>query len=278
MSPEVDLVVSIVVASYNHARFVGEAIRSALDQTYDRTEVIVVDDGSTDHSRQIIESYASDIRYVIKANGGQASAWYVGAALATGSWLIFLDSDDRLLPHVAAAVVAAARAGTRPAKIHWPLALIDEHGDSLGLRIPEVPLAAGDRFAELVDYGFDRGPNQPTSGNAWRADFVDHVLPMPAELFRISADTFLLGLSPLFGPTVAVPEVCAEYRCHSDNNGACGSVRSRAADVVRRSTFVFNRVARELADRGVPASLSTWSHANPVFTRWLRLAEGGNDA
>src|SRR5918994_1808682 len=89
---------SIIIDNYNYGRFLEEAIDSALDQTYSDTEVIVVDDGSTDDSREIIDGYGDRIIPVFKENGGQASAFNVGFELSRGEVVFFLDADDRFFP------------------------------------------------------------------------------------------------------------------------------------------------------------------------------------
>jgi glycosyltransferase involved in cell wall biosynthesis len=266
--------VSVVLTSYNYARYLRESIDSALGQTYPGVEVIVVDDGSADASCEIIRSYRDRITAIGQENGGQASAWNAGAALARGAWVIFLDSDDRLAPHAAHAVVSAAGRGRPVSKVHWPMRLIGEHGERLGVEIPGSPLPSGSRAGELIEFGFDRGPNLPSSGNAWSAGFLWEVLPMPEAGFRISADTFLLGLSPLFGETAAIRGCCSEYRCHPGNNGALGTPKDRAADIVQRSCLVFDRVSAELARRQCPADPRRWTQTNPEFVRNRRIAEG----
>src|SRR5688572_29854944 len=90
--------VSVIVNNYNYGRFLAQAIDSALSQDYPRLEVIVVDDGSTDDSREIIARYGSKISPVLKANGGQASAFNAGFNASRGDVVIFLDSDDQLAP------------------------------------------------------------------------------------------------------------------------------------------------------------------------------------
>jgi glycosyltransferase involved in cell wall biosynthesis len=90
--------VSIVIPNYNGARFLREAIDSALSQQGVRTEVIVVDDGSTDDSRAILESYGDQICVIFQANRGAATARNTGLAAAKAAYLKFLDSDDMLLP------------------------------------------------------------------------------------------------------------------------------------------------------------------------------------
>src|ERR1019366_4357461 len=86
--------VSILINNYNYGRFLRDAIDSALNQTYSNIEVIVVDDGSTDSSREIIATYEKRIIPVLKANGGQASAFNAGFAASKGDWVYLLDSDD----------------------------------------------------------------------------------------------------------------------------------------------------------------------------------------
>ena len=90
--------VSVIVNNYNYGHFLSEAIDSALAQTYTRTEVIVVDDGSTDDSSEIIAGYGDRIIPVLKENGGQASAFNAGFAKSRGDVICFLDADDYLFP------------------------------------------------------------------------------------------------------------------------------------------------------------------------------------
>ncbi len=88
---------TIVIVNYNYARFVAAAIDSALEQSYDPVEVIVVDDGSTDGSRRIIASYGERIRSLFQDNGGQGAAYNAGWRAARGEFVLFLDSDDVLM-------------------------------------------------------------------------------------------------------------------------------------------------------------------------------------
>src|SRR5262249_8062926 len=89
---------SIIINNYNYGRFLNDAINSALAQSYPNVEVIVVDDGSTDNSREIIAGYGDRIVPVLKENRGQPSAFNAGFATSGGDVILFLDSDDALLP------------------------------------------------------------------------------------------------------------------------------------------------------------------------------------
>ena len=89
--------VSIVITNYNYASYVGEAIESALSQRR-KVEVVVVDDGSTDNSREVLEAYKGRAKLILKENGGVAEARNVGIAHASGDYIVCLDADDRLDP------------------------------------------------------------------------------------------------------------------------------------------------------------------------------------
>src|SRR3954452_16014205 len=91
--------VSIVIDNYNYGQYIRQAIDSALRQTYRPVEVIVVDDGSTDGSREIIASYGKLITPVFQENAGQPAAFNTGLRVSRGEAVILLDSDDALLSH-----------------------------------------------------------------------------------------------------------------------------------------------------------------------------------
>lgn len=92
--------VSVIIPTYNRANSVGIAIGSILNQTWQNFEIIVVDDGSTDHTKQVVEGFEDDrIRYVYsEQNSGASHARNTGIGLAEGEFIAFLDSDDEWLP------------------------------------------------------------------------------------------------------------------------------------------------------------------------------------
>jgi glycosyltransferase involved in cell wall biosynthesis len=90
--------ISVIIPSYNSARFVGIAVASALTQTYQPVEVIVVDDGSTDNTRAVLSPWQDRIRYFYQSNGGVSKARNRGIKEACGDLIAFLDADDVWLP------------------------------------------------------------------------------------------------------------------------------------------------------------------------------------
>jgi glycosyltransferase involved in cell wall biosynthesis len=89
---------SVVIPTYNRGRIVGRAIESALAQKRAPSEIVVVDDGSTDGTRQIVESYGKNVRYMYQANAGVSTARNRGVKEAKEPWIAFLDSDDYWVP------------------------------------------------------------------------------------------------------------------------------------------------------------------------------------
>jgi len=117
--------VSIIIANYNYGRFLGEAIQSALDQTWPAVEVILVDDGSKDDSLEVASRYP--IRIFPRTNGGVGTARNFGAARSRGSYLLFLDSDDKLEPQAVEHMLAALRAA--PGKVGYAYSQIHYFGN-----------------------------------------------------------------------------------------------------------------------------------------------------
>lgn len=213
--------VSIVINNYNYGRFLRDAIESALGQTYPLTEVIVVDDGSLDNSREVIEEYVArgKVRAVYKENGGQASAFNAGFEASRGDLIIFLDADDVLLPNAVEEVVKAWRPGI--VKVQWRLGLVDGSLKPLGGQTyPErgIPMPSGWVYPKLLRWRFY--PSPPTSGNAFARSFLQTILPMPLVPWRISADFYLLTAAGLSGPILSVDRVLGYYRIHGENSWA----------------------------------------------------------
>lgn len=91
--------VSVVIATYNRAKYLGATLDSVLGQRFQDLEVIVVDDGSTDETRGLVESYGSRVRYFFQVNGGPSAARNLGVQNARGRWIAIQDSDDISLPN-----------------------------------------------------------------------------------------------------------------------------------------------------------------------------------
>lgn len=103
-------VVSAIIPTYNRAHTLRETVDSALDQTYAAVEVVVVDDGSTDETGDVLADLPSDVVVVRQANGGVSSARNAGIGASSGSIVMFLDSDDLWMPHAVSTQVGILEA------------------------------------------------------------------------------------------------------------------------------------------------------------------------
>lgn len=207
--------VSIVINNYNYGLFLREAICSALEQSVPALEVIVVDDGSTDCSRQVIESFEDRIVAIFQENGGQAAAFNTGIRAARGEWIWLLDADDSLKPDA----IQVTQGFTAPgiARIAMGMEWIDAYGHSIGTQLPN-----GGRCFEgsLRDVLLHQGglPSIPTSGNLFSKTALLKILPVPESSFRICADAYLFVMTGKFGNIKLAPDIVSNYRIHGNNN------------------------------------------------------------
>lgn len=176
--------VSILINNYNYGRFLSAAIDSALAQTYSPIEVIVVDDGSTDNSRQVIESYGDRIHAVLKPNGGQASAFNAGFAASHGDIVCLLDSDDIFRPAKVSRVVEVL---TGDASLGWFFDVVREFDDAGGQRPQKASKHCIGEWdvREVTRAGSPPYIPTATSGLSFRRSLLGRIFPMP-ELMTIA--------------------------------------------------------------------------------------------
>ncbi|MBR0903915.1 glycosyltransferase [Bradyrhizobium liaoningense] len=204
--------ISIVITVYNYERYVGLAIDSALNQTRPADEIVVVDDGSIDGSRQIIAGYGDRIRAIFQANQGNIAAFEVGYRAATGDILLFLDADDILMPTAIENVAAHWREGV--SKVQFNLDIIDSAGRRLGRSFCAFPksYAPDDLHANFARSGTYIWPVM--SGNAYSRGFLRQVIPLNPP---VGYDGALNTIAPLYGDVVTVQETLGQYRLHGRN-------------------------------------------------------------
>lgn len=211
--------VSILINNYNYAQFLGNAIESAFHQTYKNVEIIVVDDGSTDNSLEILEKYSDRILAVPKPNGGQASAFNMGVAKSQGDILCFLDADDLFTPEKVEEVVNVFQAHP---EVNWclhPLQYL--HGDRIEMIRHTYTGSSG--VYDVTD-SMKRGKlkgkipfeGTATSGVCLTRSLSQKLFPMPEEI-RITSDDYIkyaaLGTSPGY---VLLKELSVQ-RIHANN-------------------------------------------------------------
>ena len=234
---------SLVVTNRNYEQLLPMAVDSALAQDGADFEVIVVDDGSTDRSREVLTRYGDRIRTIFQENQGQRAAFNAGFAAARGDVLMFLDADDELRPGTAAAVADAFAMHPSAARVVFRLEVVDEAGRPTGATVPSagVPLPNGDVCTAVLSHPDDLAW-PPTSGNAFATWALGRVMPIPVDEERTGADSYLHPLIPLLGPVVALEGVGGSYRLHGSN----AHFRDRLD--VDRSRLILRRAERAHAD------------------------------
>ena len=126
--PGIPGLVSVIIPTYNRAGIVRAAIESVLAQTYANVEVVVVDDGSADDTRQVVESYGAPVRYLHQRNAGVSAARNFGFANARGEFIALLDSDDQFLPWKLEAQVRLLGEHPDVGMVWTDMTAIDERG------------------------------------------------------------------------------------------------------------------------------------------------------
>jgi len=208
--------IAVVITCYNYARFVGRAIASVQAQTSPEFELVVIDDGSTDGSWDVIA--ATGVRAVRVPNGGQRAACEHGVALTRAPYILFLDADDELLPDAVATIVAKLEPGI--AKVQFPLERIDAEGHPTG----QGPVAALGAFRSgpelrrrILDTGVHATP--PTSGNVFRRDLCTLIAD---ATYDRAVDGVILFAAPFFGDVVGLERPLGRYRIHGANDSGLG--------------------------------------------------------
>jgi glycosyltransferase involved in cell wall biosynthesis len=243
--------VSIVVINHNYARFLKQAIDSALDQTCPADEVIVFDDGSSDGSREIIESYGERVHPVLNGHVGLIEAFNRAAALAAGEVVFFLDADDYLYPDCLAEVLAEWRPDL--SKVQFQLDTVDSEGTDQAMPFPYFPSDLDEKavFEQCVRYG--TYPWTVRSGNAYASAFLRQVLPMDPQAIFKAPDGYVNKLAPLFGGVRSLSRRLGAYRVHGQNVWAQsgGTFRIKPiVDNVRLDVAMHEVFRRYAAQRG----------------------------
>ena len=208
-----------LINNYNYEEYIADAINSAVAQTIKFDEIIIVDDGSTDNSREIILSKSKQhdsIKYVFKENGGQMSAFNSGYEHSTGDLICFLDSDDEFKPDYLEKTIAFFN--NRDCDFLFCAYETFGRKDGLKLRYP----SDRDLGITLIRVNHERslfGLGGPTSTLAIKRKIADKILPYPyAEDWRLRADDVLAFGASLVGARKYFHSASLlRYRLHSDN-------------------------------------------------------------
>jgi glycosyltransferase involved in cell wall biosynthesis len=258
---------SVIIPAYNAAAYVEQAIRSALDQRGVSVEVIVIDDGSTDTTPQVLAGFGDAIRVVQQQRGGPYRARNLGAKLARGQWLAFLDADDEWLPD----------------KLARQLARVDEqtglvYSDVLNFgdcdRVKErlsdsVPLQEGDVFEPLLLGNFIA-----LSSVVMRRDWFERLGGFSESQQGVQDWDLWLRYAGEGGRVKVCREPLTRYRLHDGQmSNDVGRRTAERMDVIRRAlkSLRGRMVSRGVARRAYAATLEISAWRTAPFQRWRAI-------
>lgn len=242
--------VSIMVNNYNYAQYLPQAIDSALAQTYPHTEVIVVDDGSTDNSRQVIEGYGERVIPVLKENGGQASAFNAGFEACRGEIIFVLDADDSFYPNKVVTVVDyLLRDGMaeRDVLVWHDLDVIDKNGIRVG-PYPRTVNCSGNLYDHAIKHGYVPYAASTTSGIALTRNLASRIFPLPLSGWKYSADDTVVKAAALLGEIYKAPGVLGGYRGHGENH-YFGAKKPKSKEFYQAQERFLNEKLRQYGKR-----------------------------
>jgi hypothetical protein len=271
--------VSVLLSSYNYARYLPDAIDSVRHQTYQNWELIICDDGSTDASPEMLERYRlldPRIRVILQPRSGQALALTRAFGKSVGQILCFLDSDDAFMPDKIRCVVEAMSGAPEAGLAVNAMRVVDAAGERIG----EIPffhdLPSGWQGSSLSLTAPQFLPAiPPCSGLSLHRSVAEAIFPLPPELIA-SADSVIEVLAPMLTPIVALPAALSLYRFHGANVGSVRTITEgqlcKLAAWHREIWRVWRRhVVRSVQQAAVEFPLPSEDAATPMSYAYARF-------
>jgi len=218
--------VAVVIPAFNHARYLPEAIDSVLAQDYPSIDFLVVDDGSTDETRSVLEGYASRVRWFSRENRGQSATLNEGWLQTNGDILLYLGADDVLLPGAIGTVVSALQEYPSFVGAYGDYLLIDDRSQTIR-RVSAPPI---DLTGMLRDF------TSPPAGTFFRRSTWECVGGWDESLSQVP-DRDFLQRALLHGPLLRLREPLAAFRVHAKSQ----TFRPRAASLAAEPIVVVDR-------------------------------------
>ena len=232
-------VVSIVIPVFNGRNFIKEAIDSVLAQTYSNIELIVLDDGSTDGTFEIVNSYSKNLFFRQKQeNIGQAATLNKGWELAKGQILSYLSADDVLLPNAVEDAVLALKQNSLAVMVYGDYELIDISSK----RIKTVNTKEFDYKELLIDIIVQPGP-----GPFFYKKCLERSGGWNVSLRQVPDYDFWLRLG-LLGQFVRIPKTLAQFRIHEESQSYNSTSVSKSDEIIHvvKDFFKNDSMSQEL--------------------------------
>jgi len=250
------LFVSVLIDTYNHERFIEKAINSVLEQDFPaaQREIIVVDDGSTDRTPEIVQRFEPTLRYIRKENGGQASAFNAGIPECRGQIIAFLDGDDYWLPGKLSRVTEVLSKN--------PAVGFVGHAIKESLPDGQERISAPAKDEKFRIQSLDsaklfrlRKSFLGTSRMTMRAEIARGILPAP-EALVFEADEYLFTLAAVMSEVVILKEPLTCYVIHGSNlYMSAGSGKAGLRRKQRVMAALASTLQKALRTQGLPTDV-----------------------
>ncbi|MGI4848508.1 MAG: glycosyltransferase family 2 protein [Janthinobacterium lividum] len=272
--------VSILINNYNYGRFLDDAVKSTLAQTYANVEVIVVDDGSTDDSLAVLEKYKDRITILSKANGGQASAFNMGVAHSKGEMICFLDADDAFAADKVAQLVKAQQ--EFPDTEYWfdKVVLCNESLAPFDPKARSGQTYYSDYRAQIRTGSLGRHlvmAIPATSGLSFRASLLKKIFPIPESESCSMCENYMKYVSVGVSKGVFMDTSLTLQRIHGKNLFTTNTVDpSMTARISIMTGYWLNRNFPDLgkfSDTQIALATSQFGRMPPLERKYHQLIQ-----
>jgi glycosyltransferase involved in cell wall biosynthesis len=264
-----DRQVSVIIPIYNAERYIQPAVESVLHQTYPHWELIIVDDGSTDNSKQKLEPYQEYLRYFYQQNQGVAAARNRGILEAKGEFIAFLDQDDWFLPDKLALQVALFQQQSSIGIVHSGWRIVNQKAESISdielwQSLPELSLA--DWFLWKPVF---------LGAMLCRRDWLEFAGGFNCRYHQAPDVDLVLRLALMGCEAVWVPEKTVCYRQHDRNASLNTLLQVKECQEILDRLFARPNLPDEIRDLQHQARYNNlvWSAWRLYFTgHWVEMA------
>ena len=240
--------ISVIIPTHNYGSFIGDAIESILIQDYpqERIEIIIVDDGSTDNTRDVIRKYASRVTYLYSERKGVAAARNKGISLAKGQIITFLDADDIWLPMRIKRVVEAYAHHADVGVVFHNFDVIDSGGRSLYKDFSEKFYPQRNRRGPLLSDIIKGNVFCGASSFSFRGTLLKKIYPIPEDIRR-GVDFYLTAIAACNVRAWHIPETLGLYRSHHENlTFFITANASKSAEIHRDLSHTYEKLSDRL--------------------------------
>ncbi len=258
--------VSVIIPAYNGALYIGKAIESVLAQDYNDYEIIVVDDGSQDNTKQIVTGYGEQVKYIAQENQGVAQARNRGLELAEGKYIAFLDQDDFFLPYKLSAQIAILKEDASIGLVNSGWEIVDRQGVKLAAVEPWYNSPQLDLESLIIWKPVFLGAMLFRRSWLERCDKFDPGLEQTPDV------DLVLRLASIGCPATWIKQTTVAYRQHEKNASKNTSLQAQELDHI---------LARFFHNSDIPPTVKALEaesrYQSLVWSAW-RLYDTGNMA